>query len=121
MLELPTLPDKEYFTIGEVSKETQVPKHTLRYWENEFKLLKPVRQKNGQRRYHKQDLESVFEIKDLLYNKRYTTQGVKKYFLNKKRSRQPELEGLKIEQMPDSKLLKDIKNELTQILKLLQK
>ncbi|MCL2144413.1 MAG: MerR family transcriptional regulator [Endomicrobia bacterium] len=124
MFEIPPIPDKEYFTIGEVSQITQVPKHTLRYWENEFKLLRPVRKSSGQRRYHKEDVELVFKIKDLLYNKRYTIEGVKKYLTGGKRKKLTDLQSnlnLDIEHLPDAKILREIKEELKQVLKLLKK
>lgn len=124
MFQIPPIPDKEYFTIGEVSQITQVPKHTLRYWEGEFKLLRPVRKSSGQRRYHKEDVELVFKIKDLLYNKRYTIEGVKKYLTGGKRKKLTDLQtdlNLNIEHLPDSKILREIKEELKQVLKLLKK
>jgi DNA-binding transcriptional MerR regulator len=124
MFEIPPIPDKEYFTIGEVSRITQVPQYTLRYWENEFKLLRPVRKSSGQRSYHKEDVELVFKIKDLLYNKRYTIQGVKKYLVGGRKKKLIDLQtdlNFDLEHLPDSKFLREIKEELKQILKLLKK
>ncbi|BAG13623.1 hypothetical protein AGMMS49573_05140 [Endomicrobiia bacterium] len=124
MFQIPPIPDKEYFTIGEVSQITLVPKHTLRYWESEFKLLRPIRKSSGQRSYRKEEVEFVFKIKNLLYNQRYTIEGVKKYLIGDKRKRLTNLQtnlNLDLEYMPDSKLLKDIKEELKHILKLLKK
>jgi len=123
MLEVPPIPDKEYFTIGEVSQITLVPKHTLRYWESEFSLLRPVRKSSGQRRYRPQEVELVFKIKDLLYNKKYTIRGVKKYLTGGKRKKLVDLQtnlNLDLEHMPDSEFLRDIKCELKHILKLLK-
>jgi len=123
-MEIPPIPDKEYFTIGEVSQITQVPKYTLRYWEGEFKLLRPVRKSSGQRRYQKDEVELVFKIKDLLYNKRYTIEGVKKYLTGGKRRKLTDLQSdlnLELEHLPDSKALREIKEELKQVLKLLKK
>ena len=56
MFKNPQIPDKEYFTIGEVSQITQVPKYTLRCWESEFKLLRPIRKSSGRRLYQKKTL-----------------------------------------------------------------
>jgi DNA-binding transcriptional MerR regulator len=123
MFKIPPIPDKEYFTIGEVSQITLVPKYTLRYWENEFKLLRPIRKSSGQRRYRKEEVEIIFKIKDLLYNKRYTIEGVKKYFVCDKRKKLTDAQSnleLDIEHMPDSKFLRDLKDELKHILKLLK-
>ena len=61
------LPEKRYFRIGEVSALTGLETYVLRYWETEFPEIKPVRSRAGQRLYRKKDIETVFEIKDLLY------------------------------------------------------
>ncbi|MDR3257152.1 MAG: MerR family transcriptional regulator [Endomicrobium sp.] len=124
MFQIPPIPDKEYFTIGEISQVTLVPKHTLRYWESEFKLLRPIRKSSGQRRYNKEEVELVFKIKDLLYNKRYTIEGVKKYLIGDKRKKLTDLQtnlNLDFENMPDHKFLRTLKEDLKQILKLLKK
>jgi DNA-binding transcriptional MerR regulator len=124
VLKVPPIPDKEYFSIGEVSQITLVPKHTLRYWENEFKLLRPVRRSSGQRRYSKKEVEMVFKIKDLLYNKRYTIEGVRKYLIGDKRKKLTDVSpnlNLDLEHIPDSEFLRDLKDELKHILKLLKK
>ncbi|MCL2485131.1 MAG: MerR family transcriptional regulator [Endomicrobia bacterium] len=120
-IEIPPIPDKEYFTIGEVSQITQVEKHTLRYWENEFKLLRPVRKSSGQRRYRKSEVELVYKIKDLLHNKRYTIEGVKKYLIGDKRRKQLIFKDLKEEHLPDAKILREIKEELKAVIKLLKR
>lgn len=121
---IPPIPDKKYFTISEVSQITQVPNYTLRYWEDEFKLLRPVRKNNGRRIYTKDDIELVFKIKDLLYNQRYTIEGVKKYFVAGKKKKLTQIQSdlnLDIENLPDSKMLREIKEELKSIVKLLKK
>jgi DNA-binding transcriptional MerR regulator len=119
------MPDKEYFSIGEASQITLVPKHTLRYWENEFGLLRPVRKTSGRRKYRKEEVELVFKIKDLLYNQKYSIEGAKKYLIGDKRKRykdaQKNLEFNKLENVPDSEFLQNIKSELKYILKLLKK
>ena len=124
MFRAPAIPDKEYFTIGEVSQITQTAQHTLRYWEDEFKLLRPVRQSSGKRCYVKADIELIFKIKDLLHNKRYTIAGVKKFLNGDKRKKltdpQNEL-NITLEKMPDSKLLQYLKQEIKDVLALLEK
>jgi len=75
-----TFPDKLFYKIGEVSKIADVEPYVLRYWETEFPFLKPRKNKSGQRVYVKRDLELVLQIKRLLYEERYTIEGVRKKF-----------------------------------------
>ncbi|MDR1434774.1 MerR family transcriptional regulator [Candidatus Endomicrobiellum devescovinae] len=124
MTQIPPIPDKEYFSIGEVSQITLVPKHTLRYWESEFNLLRPVRKSSGRRKYRKEDVELVFKIKDLLYNQKYSIEGAKKYLIGDKRKKRKDTQDtleLNLERIPDSEFLQNIKDELKYILKLLKK
>ena len=72
------IPDKLYFRISEVSKLTGLEPYVLRYWETEFKLIKPVRTKSRHRLYKRKDLDVIFEIKYLLYEEQYTIAGAKK-------------------------------------------
>jgi len=72
------IPDKLYYRIGEVAGLTGVPAYVLRYWESEFKLLRPKKSLAGQRLYRKRDLELVTRIKALLYDERLTLEGAKK-------------------------------------------
>ncbi len=73
------LPDKLYFKIGEVSEIAALPSHVLRFWENEFPRINPKRTPSGQRLYRKSDIEFVLKIKHLLYEKKFTIKGAKKY------------------------------------------
>ena len=69
---------KPFLKIGEVAKWVGVKPHVLRYWESEFPSLKPRKNPSGQRIYAKADIEAIVEIKNLLYNQRYTISGAKK-------------------------------------------
>ena len=71
-------PDKLFYKIGEVSKIVGVEPYVLRYWETEFSFLKPRKNKSGQRVYIKKDVELLLTIKRLLYQERYTIEGVRK-------------------------------------------
>lgn len=71
-------PEKQYFKIREVSDILDLEPYVLRYWESEFKFLKPTRTRTQQRLYHRQDLELLVEIKNLLYNEKYSVAGTKK-------------------------------------------
>jgi len=72
------IPDKLYFKIGEVARITGVKPHVLRYWESEFKVVRPIKSKSNQRLYRKKDVESILMIKNMLYNERYTIAGAKR-------------------------------------------
>ena len=72
------IPDKLYFKIGEVGKLAQVPTHVLRYWETEFKGIKPKRANSKQRLYRREDVELILKIKALLHEQGYTIAGARK-------------------------------------------
>lgn len=72
------VPDKLYYRIGEIAALTGIPAYVLRYWESEFKLLRPKKNLAGQRLYRKRELELVQRIKSLLYEERLTLEGAKK-------------------------------------------
>ena len=79
------IPDKLFFKIGEVAGIAEVEQHVLRYWEDEFDVLKPNKNKSGQRLYQKKDIDQVLAIKQLLYTDKFTIAGAKKQ-LKQKRS-----------------------------------
>ncbi|MCK5107000.1 MAG: MerR family transcriptional regulator [Elusimicrobiales bacterium] len=106
--------EKSYFTINEISRKTQIPPHTLRYWESKFKLLRPLRLKSGHRRYTKRDIEILNDLKDLIYIKGYSLQGAKK-LLFKKPASQAKLTEIQNEN--SSKLLDEIRKDLQKIIK----
>lgn len=86
--EIPDIPDKLYFKIGEVSELIGVKPYVLRYWETEFRDIAPVKSRTQQRLYRKQDVELIFKIKDLLYNQRFTINGARQKLKDEnKRSR----------------------------------
>ena len=74
-----SIPDKMFFRIGEVSEITGVKPYVLRYWESEFRLLRPNKNKSGQRVYRRRDVETALEIKDLLHQRKFTIAGAKKW------------------------------------------
>ncbi|MFO7712875.1 MerR family transcriptional regulator [Desulfosarcina sp.] len=77
------IPDKFYFKIGEVSDIAGVPAYVLRFWETEFKQIKPKRTDAGQRLYRKQDVVLVLTIKHLLYDKKFTIEGARRHLKKK--------------------------------------
>src|SRR5215831_9002611 len=89
------IPEKLFFRIGEVCDLIKVQPHVLRYWETEFPMLAPQKNRAGQRVYRRKDVEMVFRIRDLLYEEKFTIAGAKKRLLDEirgssGRSRQPD-------------------------------
>ncbi len=75
--ELPPIPGKRYFTIGEVSTLCDVKPHVLRYWEQEFPQLKPVKRRGNRRYYQRQDVLTIRQIRALLYDQGFTIGGAR--------------------------------------------
>ena len=75
--ELPPIPGKRYFTIGEVSELCGVKPHVLRYWEQEFPQLKPVKRRGNRRYYQRQDVLMIRQIRSLLYEQGFTIGGAR--------------------------------------------
>jgi len=75
--ELPTIPGKRYFTIGEVSVLCAVKPHVLRYWEQEFPQLNPVKRRGNRRYYQRQDVLKIRQIRALLYDQGFTIGGAR--------------------------------------------
>lgn len=103
------IPEKAYFRIGEVSKILNVESYVIRYWETEFRSVKPTRTKSAQRLYRKKDVQELLTIRDLLYSQRFTIDGAKKQ-LAKMRG-----EGESEAKVNDREKLLLIKHELQQI------
>ncbi|MFA6029255.1 MAG: MerR family transcriptional regulator [Elusimicrobiota bacterium] len=111
----PLLPDKEFFTVSEVSRAAQVPVHTLRYWEAQFRMLRPVRRASGHRRYARRDVELVLRIKDLLRNRKMTVAGARKALLERARAAKPSedaaLQGARMNTQA-LRILRDVRDEV---------
>ena len=76
------IPEKLFFKIGEVCELAGVQAHVLRYWESEFPMLAPQKNRAGQRVYRKRDVEIALRVKELLYEDQYTIAGAKKRLAN---------------------------------------
>jgi DNA-binding transcriptional MerR regulator len=121
----PEIPDKLYFRIGEVSRLAGIKPYVLRFWETEFSTLGPKKSGKGHRLYRRKDVELVLEIKRLLYDKRYTIEGARKYLDSQSREAAHKPSSAKAIR-PQTKLFSDsapaieaIRKELTEILQLL--
>jgi len=81
----PALPDKLFYKIGEVAEAAGVRTSVLRFWESEFAFLKPVKSSSGQRLYSKSEVDLVLQVRNLLYDEKFTIEGVKKRITSKGR------------------------------------
>ncbi len=81
-----TIPQKLFFKIGEVCEIAGVQAHVLRYWETEFPMLAPQKNRAGQRTYRRRDVEMALRIKELLYDEQYTIAGAKKKLVSEMRA-----------------------------------
>ncbi|MDR1684771.1 MAG: MerR family transcriptional regulator [Elusimicrobiota bacterium] len=109
--------NKDYFTIGEVSKLTGVPEYTIRYWEKAFSLIKPIRKDSRHRRYTKEDINTILKIKELIYKHKMTLEGAKKHLSRFMAvGAKPKGAGA-FHTIRDIKFLKEIKETLSQIIK----
>ena len=81
-IELPQIPGKRYFTIGEVSELCAVKPHVLRYWEQEFPQLRPIKRRGNRRYYQRHEVEFIREIRRLLYLDGYTISGARNQLQN---------------------------------------
>ena len=115
-------PDKLFYKIGEVSKIVGVEPYVLRYWETEFNFLKPRKNKSGQRVYIKKDVELLLAIKRLLYQERYTIEGVRKRlgFSSGNSDPKPEQDVQKRDIRQPVRAIEHVKKRLRDILSQLQ-
>jgi DNA-binding transcriptional MerR regulator len=116
------IPDKVYFRIGEVSDLVGVDPHVLRYWETEFKVVRPRRAKSKQRLYRRQDVENLLLIRTLLHDEGYTISGARKLLQDPDRKEEvkaKEERAAQLDQQPSEKRLAVIKNELRRIQQIL--
>ena len=125
----PQIPNRLFFRIGDVSRLTGIESYVLRFWEGEFPSLAPKKSSNGQRQYRRKDVETVLEIKRLLYDEGYTIAGARKALRDRaKQKKKPKGEvqsalpfpvpGPSQEGSPD---LSGVRRELQEILALLRR
>ena len=97
------IPEKIYFKIGEVCELVGVQAHVLRYWETEFSMLSPQKNKSGQRSYRKRDVEMALRIKQLLYKEMFTIAGARKKLQSEQREGSKPKEPLTVTAKPSSR------------------
>ena len=109
---LPPIPGKRYFTIGEVSELCAVKPHVLRYWEQEFPQLKPVKRRGNRRYYQRQDVLIIRQIRSLLYEEGFTIGGARQKLTG---------DEAKTDVSQSQQIIKQIRLELEDILKVLRR
>ncbi len=110
--ELPPIPGKRYFTIGEVSDLCAVKPHVLRYWEQEFPQLKPVKRRGNRRYYQRRDVLIIRQIRSLLYEEGFTIGGARQRLTG---------EEAREDVSQSAQIVKQIRVELEEILKILRR
>jgi DNA-binding transcriptional MerR regulator len=118
-VELPAIPGKRYFTIGEVSELCLVKQHVLRYWEQEFPQLKPVKRRGNRRYYQRHEVELIRQIRSLLYEQGFTIGGARQRLsaeIDKPTAIPAEAEGVDV----SAQTVRELCEELEDILKLLE-
>lgn len=110
--ELPVIPGKRYFTIGEVAELCDVKPHVLRYWEQEFPQLKPVKRRGNRRYYQRHDVLLLRQIRSLLYDEGFTIGGARQRL---------EGEGARSDVTQSQQIIRQTLMELEELLTLLKR
>ncbi len=110
--ELPAIPGKRYFTIGEVSDLCAVKPHVLRYWEQEFPSLKPLKRRGNRRYYQRHDVILIRQIKSLLYEQGFTIGGARQRLSG---------DEAKDDSNQSQQIIKQLRTELEEVLDLLRR
>jgi len=110
--ELPAIPGKRYFTIGEVSELCGVKPHVLRYWEQEFPQLKPLKRRGNRRYYQRQDVILIRQIRSLLYEHGFTIGGARQRLAG---------EESKSDVNQSQQIIRQLRNELEEVLLILKR
>jgi len=110
--QLPPIPGKRYFTIGEVSELCAVKPHVLRYWEQEFPQLKPVKRRGNRRYYQRHDVLVIRQIRSLLYEEGFTIGGARQKLTGQQ---------AKTDLSQSQQIIKQIRLELEEVIKILRR
>ncbi len=111
-VDLPAIPGKRYFTIGEVSELCGVKPHVLRYWEQEFTQLKPVKRRGNRRYYQRHDVIMIRQIRSLLYEQGFTIGGARQQMSG---------EGMKEDNAQSQQIIRQLRTELEEVLQILKR
>ena len=109
---LANIPDKIYFSIGEVAKLCELQPHVLRYWEQEFSQLKPLKRRGNRRYYQRQDVILIRQIRGLLYEQGFTIGGARQRLIS---------EDAKDDSNQSQQIIKQMRVELDEVLDILRR
>ena len=115
---VPEIPDKFYFKIGEVSSLLGVKPYVVRFWETEFDLA-PAKNRSRHRVYKKHEVETLLEIRRLLYDERFTIEGAQKKLKERMKGKSKQL-GLNLEEKKQRSVLQKVKKDLEKIREMLR-
>jgi DNA-binding transcriptional MerR regulator len=118
--ELPLIPTKRYFTIGEVGELCGVKPHVLRYWEQEFTQLRPVKRRGNRRYYQHHEVMLIRRIRELLYEQGFTISGARNRLLSESEAEDTASNLIEEEKIERVLTPAEIKQELAEIIRLLQ-
>lgn len=110
--ELPPIPGKRYFTIGEVSELCACKPHVLRYWEQEFPQLKPVKRRGNRRYYQRQDVIVIRQIRSLLYEQGFTIGGARNQLAG---------DEARTDTSQSQQIVRQMRSELEELLRILRR
>lgn len=110
--ELPVIPGKRYFTIGEVSELCAVKPHVLRYWEQEFPQLSPIKRRGNRRYYQRQDVILIRQIRSLLYEHGFTIGGARQRLSG---------DEVKADSDVSQQIVRQLRGELEEVLEILKR
>jgi DNA-binding transcriptional MerR regulator len=112
---------KIYYSISEVAELTDVKPHVLRYWESKFKMLKPKKNRAGNRMYRPKEIDLILRIKELLYDRRYTIAGARRTLLDERKSGEDQVEMNFDKRVAERSVVVAVKKELEEILEMLSR
>ncbi len=119
-VDLPPIPSKRYFTIGEVSKLCQVRPHVLRYWEQEFPQLNPVKRRGNRRYYQRHEVKLIRRIRQLLYGDGFTINGARTQLEQAEAEASGGDQSLPESRNANHQLIAQLITELTEVSEILQ-
>jgi len=110
---------KEYFSISEVCEITDLKPHVLRYWESQFSILRPQKNRAGNRNYRQREIDIIFMIRHLLYDRRYTIEGARHEMKKLKKQFSPQRE-LPLDDFQKEEMLSWVRKDLWKLLEYIE-